>query len=383
MKEVDFIEHQIQKRLCELRKKYPQNEPVTWSDGDPLKSLLADLSHADRKVRREAAFALGDLGDSRAILPLAMAFYAHERHGDYLLYDAPDDVQLAIAMALFCLGESAELATVFTSDSGHIQTRMVKALKEIDAQRAVAILIRALWVKGWALSYWAARALGALRDRRALEPLLKVLQHGSVEERVAAADSLGELCDERAIPALEQAREQDRDDKNWMGRTVSQAATMAIDEILRSKGIAPRYAGQDSRYIEWVDSRFEYEAELFVAEAKRKLGITLGYDGNAVARLDSYINDVRNNVSPEERDCLVWDLSAFLGECIQRCYGGKWKPVDGRWAIVFDNGKAVFPFTKVSKFLEDRADSILSLFQLIPLVLEELPAQKSGQNYKM
>ncbi|GEM_PF-983217 len=331
-----------------------------------LQELKSDLSHTDPQVRRNAAFALGDLGDSRAVRPLTKAYYAHEMRGDYVLYDEPDDVRLAIAMALFCLGETEELADVFSSESGHLRASMVKAMRQLDVERVVKVLVAALSVRKHALSYWATRALGDLRDRRALEPLIEVLQQRRLEERIAAADSLGDLGDERAIPALEQAREKDREEKNWMGRTVSQAATLAIDEIWRSKGLAPRYAARDSRHVEWVGGRIQYEAELFVAEMRAKQGVTLTHDENSVAWLEEYITTLQPDISPEERETVVRDFGTFFGECIRHCYRGKWEPRDGRWAIVFDNQNAVYPFTQVSQFLDDRTDSILSMFRLIP-----------------
>lgn len=357
--ETDALEEQIQRRLAALGQRYPEKEISTWSDTTALQDLAGDLTHADPRTRRDAAFALGDGGDSRAILPLARSYYAHEWRGPYVLYDEPNDVRLAIALALFCLGEVEELAHVFFSESGHLKPRMTQALRELDGDRVVPILIEALSVQRYALSYWAARALGDLRDRRALDPLLEVLQQDRlVDERVAAADSLGILGDERAIPALARVRAQDCVEQNWMGRTVRDAATKAIDEILRSKGLAPRYAGQDSRYMAWVADRFQYEAETFIAETKRKQGVTLGYDGSSVAWLDRHIHDIRADLSPEEGEALGRDFGTFLGECLRRCHDGRWQPCAGRWAIVFADRAAVFPFTEVTHLLEARTDAL-------------------------
>ncbi|MFH1762770.1 MAG: HEAT repeat domain-containing protein, partial [Gemmatimonadota bacterium] len=52
----------------------------------------------------------------------------------------------------------------------------------------------------------AAHALGMLGDSRALAPLTKALQDGSVSMRMNAAMGLGELGDPEGLTALRQAR---------------------------------------------------------------------------------------------------------------------------------------------------------------------------------
>jgi hypothetical protein len=273
-------------------------------------------------------------------------------------------------MALFQLGESRELSDVLSSESGYLRRRMVEALKEIGAGRAVPILIDALAEGAWALSHWAVRALGELRARSALEPLIEQLEEHSGEgpvaagHRLAVTDTLGQLGDERAIPALEQAHETDHA-KNWMGRTVSEGASMAIDEILRSKGIAPRYGGDNANYISWVNTRFRHEADTFIADVKRKRGMRLRYNKRSLARLDRYVEEVRDDLSPDEEEFLVTDLATFLGECVHRAYDGKWKPRDGRWAVVFGDDRAAFPFTEVRRVLEDENGSLVGAYQRI------------------
>ena len=78
--------------------------------------------------------------------------------------------------------------------------------------------------------YWAARALGSLGDRRAVEPLIERLQQhpASVDERTALVDALGKLGDVRAIEVLEPLVASDRQDNNSWKKTVGECALRAI-----------------------------------------------------------------------------------------------------------------------------------------------------------
>lgn len=365
---LDRVEERIERRLAELAETY--SDPTAAPTDETLQRLLAALSHPDSGVRQEAALALGDAGNPLAVHPLAEAYYDHKRRESGLSYNQPDEVRLAIGMALFQLGESRELSDILSSESGYLRRRMVEALKGVGAERAVPLLIDGLAEGAWSLSHWAVRALGELRARSALEPLIDQLEEHSGEGRVAAehrlavTDTLGRLGDERAIPALERARETDHA-KNWMGRTVSEGAAMAIDEILRSKGIAPRYRGDNANYVSWVNTRFQHEANTFIADMKRERGVRLRYSKRSLARLDRYVEQVRDDLSPDEEEFLVTDLATFLGECIHKAYDGEWKPRDGKWAVVFGDDRAAFPFTEVRRVLEDENGSLVGAYQRI------------------
>jgi hypothetical protein len=73
----------------------------------------------------------------------------------------------------------------------------------------------------------AARALGEMRDERALEPLIGALQDRNEDVRCEAARALGEIGDPRAEEPLERAT---RDEY----RQVRDSATGAIKRIHRS-----------------------------------------------------------------------------------------------------------------------------------------------------
>ncbi|HEX5571234.1 MAG TPA: HEAT repeat domain-containing protein, partial [Ktedonobacterales bacterium] len=54
-----------------------------------------------------------------------------------------------------------------------------------------------------------AEALGNLRDRHAVAPLIAALEDADASVRYDAATALGQLRDRRALPALEALRERD------------------------------------------------------------------------------------------------------------------------------------------------------------------------------
>ena len=77
------------------------------------------------------------------------------------------------------------------------------------------------------LARMAARALGELRDERAVEPLIEALHDRNEDVRCLAAKSLGEIGDPRAEEPLEMAS---RDEY----RQVRDSAAGAIRRIHRS-----------------------------------------------------------------------------------------------------------------------------------------------------
>mgnify|MGYP000940678314 CR=1 FL=1 len=137
---------------------------------DPLVKALRD---ADGRVRRNAVLALRSMGDVRSVEPLIAAL------GD-------EDTAVRV-QALLALGELGEASV----------TRLLAALENPK--------IRAE----------AAHALALTRDRRAVEPLLRLLDDEDETEdvRTTAAEMLGHVGDPRAIgPLVERLS-----DKGWVG----------------------------------------------------------------------------------------------------------------------------------------------------------------------
>ncbi len=225
-----------------------------------VERLTAELADDDWRKRWNAAARLGELGDVRAIRPLAVT-----------LRDKDDDVKAAAAHALERLGEPAIGALIESLKIGDYFVRepVIDALAHIG-QPAAPALVAALDTDDWdgrrgavqtlakmgepgvpglviALGHdspdvpdaamfnigcyhvtderlveplialltdkWnhirecAATALERQGDRRAVEPLIAALEDGDESVRSAAAQALGRLQDSRALEPLVAALE--------------------------------------------------------------------------------------------------------------------------------------------------------------------------------
>ena len=68
---------------------------------------------------------------------------------------------------------------------------------------------------------------------------------------------------------------------------------------------------------------------------------------------------------------LIDQVAAYLGQSIIKTYGGSWVKHKGNWGVKLSDNNLVFPFGKVSKFVNiGPEDSFYSLFKMIPLVFK-------------
>jgi HEAT repeat protein len=161
--------------------------------GDKAVELLIGALARGDGVSRSAARELGRLRDPRAIPPLA---------------------------ALLTNAQSAQSAA--------------EALLQTGAA-AVPALIEALRVPSAAARRLAAGALGELRDARAVEPLITMLQtDDDYAARIAAATALGQLKDSRAVWVLVgtlKLRDETTPERQAAVEQLRQAATLAMRKI--------------------------------------------------------------------------------------------------------------------------------------------------------
>jgi len=138
---------------------------------------MGALESEDGDVRRVAAFALGDLGDSKAVEPLIRLYENKDGLGAY----AP------------------------------ARWGAVAALGAIGDKRAVPILITALKDPNGTVRSYAAEGLGKLRDASAVEHLIQAYEEdkekvsrfiGNKELRDNILTSLGEIGDVKAVDTL-------------------------------------------------------------------------------------------------------------------------------------------------------------------------------------
>jgi len=156
-------------------------------------ALIALLGDADANVRANAVWALGDIGDVRAVEPLIAA-----------LRDA--DVRWCAARALGELGDNRAvepLIPLLGDADANVRVYAAGALGEINKDpRAFAVLITALGDTGAQVRWSAAGALGKLGDIRAVGPLVVLLGDADISVRGSAARALGCLGDIRAVEPL-------------------------------------------------------------------------------------------------------------------------------------------------------------------------------------
>jgi HEAT repeat protein len=158
--------------------------------------LILALKNKDPTVQYDAAEALGDIGDKRAVEPLATALCNGEYSG----------VRWKAAEALSKIGPPAVEALIgaLRNADDDVRWKAAIALGEIGDIRAVDPLILLLCDEDRFVKSHAALALGALGEP-AVSPLLRALSEGDGNLRWGAAIALGKIRDPRAIEPLIQA----------------------------------------------------------------------------------------------------------------------------------------------------------------------------------
>ncbi len=154
--------------------------------------LLSMLEYPDSNVRAFAAWELRDMNDSRAVDPLIS-----------LLEN--DDSWIVRRNATWSLGDigdkcaTPKLINAFKNPGKYYVIAVEDALIRIDDTTAVPDMINEL---GGNNAGYAARVLGHLKDKRAVEPLINALKSGGRFTKEEAIKALGQLGDKKAVEPL-------------------------------------------------------------------------------------------------------------------------------------------------------------------------------------
>lgn len=196
---------------------------VRWKAAEALSKLgtpavaglISALQHDDDDVRWKAAIALGEIGDPQAIAPLINVLCDNDRF-----------VRSRAAYALSMIGEPAvdPLIHALREGDGNLRWGAAIALGKIQNPRAIAPLIHALADKYENVRAESAAALAAI-GKPALGPLLHVLKFSDGAVRIEIVTALGELHDTGAIQPLIQLLDTADEDER-------KAIADALDEIL-------------------------------------------------------------------------------------------------------------------------------------------------------
>ncbi len=203
-----------------IRMRQAAADALGWmADRRSVEVLVAALGDEDWKVCANAVIALGRLNDRRAVTPLVA-----------LIAGSNPAMRLVAAGILGRLGDRRATAPlVGLLDDADILVRAAGAesLGSLGDPRAANPLARALereWEDRCRMAMIVA--LVQLKDTRALEPLLQVLdrKRGTLEQRPKAAELLGELGDPRAIWPLAAALVDNEPQ-------VRRASTVALEQL--------------------------------------------------------------------------------------------------------------------------------------------------------
>jgi len=196
---------------------------------DSFDRLVAALQHANRDIRINACWALGQIGAKRAVPSLLAAFHAGDR-----------DLQLEAAKSLGQIRSRRAakplIAALQRGEDTETRRWAAYALGWLGDERAVEPLIATLGNKNEApeVRAEAAEALANLGDSRAVSPLIAALKDESVEVRFWATFALGELEDRQVLPELERVATTDEAVlPGWWA--VKKEAAEAIERIVNKE----------------------------------------------------------------------------------------------------------------------------------------------------
>ena len=231
--------------------------------------LVAALQEKDWRIRLRAAEALGGIGDKRGVVALIAALQeqgwrARSQAAEALArlgndqneqvaraivesFDSSRGIEHRKAEILVAIGEPAVrplIAALQDKDKDTVyRGAAARVLGGIGDKRAVEPLIAALQEDIW----YVADALGEIGDKRAVVPLIAVLQDGGNDNtrRRFAAEALGQLGDARAVESL-LAVMQNKDDPQRgaamgaLGDIGDKRAVLPLLAALQDKGFRSR-----------------------------------------------------------------------------------------------------------------------------------------------
>ena len=175
---------------------------------DDVDNLIIGLTDQNYTVRADAALALGNLQDPRALGPLIEA-----------LNDSNSGVRVDATRALFVLKDARTvdpLILVLSDEDSEVRAGAASALGWIKDRKAIDPLIRALDDDDAVVRSTAAASLGVINETKAVEPLIRALDDDADSSvRANAAIGLGQLKSHDAVNPLIQALSDNDSEVRW------------------------------------------------------------------------------------------------------------------------------------------------------------------------
>jgi HEAT repeat protein len=195
-----------------------------YTEGDHVSELITALTSADRVVRANAASALGEIKDSRAIEPLVAA-----------ILDGSDQLVSQNAAEALAKLDSARAVELLVSALKDPNERGVAAdALAVIGSRAVEPLIPKLMDPNRYVRQDVARTLALIRDPRAVDSLIATLKDSDEDVRLEAAWGLGVVMHEpRAIvPLIAALKEPKPDAQHDIANAIARVGTSAVESVI-------------------------------------------------------------------------------------------------------------------------------------------------------
>ena len=189
---------------------------------DSVAEHIAALDDEDWGIREDAATALGQFQDPRSVQPLIRS-----------LRDSDRAVREAAASSLTTLGQPAVLSLGFCLNDPNLQVQETAAsiLATIADEQVFEPLLSALLNPNWIVRMSAAKGLSRLKDPRAIDTLIVVLQDKVPAVREEACRTI-QAIGEASIPPLLKGLQ----DPNWRIRL---RAVEALSLLKPQVAVAP------------------------------------------------------------------------------------------------------------------------------------------------
>jgi HEAT repeat protein len=277
---------------------------------DRLDDLVNQLKDKDLdiRVRIQAAEALGQMGDARAVQPLIAAFK-----------DQASEVRRSALRALESIGEPAvePLIAALKDPDSDVRRKASCVLRKVGDVRAVESLITALEDQRTVVRFHAAEALGRIGDARVTKPLIETLKkdqdkhvrklatnalrqmgESTMEFLIAAltdkdADvrcrivyALGEIGDDRAIePLIAALKDQAEEVRRWsvlaLGKFNDKRVIAELERAAKEDGVSVRDAAQKTLEVRHTMKYAKMEKVASGLRFKSPVGLIVETTGNA------------------------------------------------------------------------------------------------------
>jgi len=202
-------------------------------DARAVEPLIAFLSSEDDYLVRDAASALGKIGDPRAVVPLIELLRLRAVPEGEGIWSSDPRCEAATALGLIGDRRAVEpLLRALSDERDSLRTLSAIALGKLGDRRAIPALRKALASAKPIYHFGFAAALAQFGDNSGLPDLLYFaiksagISHGQFPA-LEAMEALGKLRDRRAVPALIYCL---RSNSGWNGRGII-AASRALGAI--------------------------------------------------------------------------------------------------------------------------------------------------------